>query len=481
MTIDVRSTEVKAGSLLLDSKNTRIPADRRSENQRHLLHELLAHEDVKGLAKSIAKLGFFANERLVVVPTGRRFTVLEGNRRLAAIRLLLNPELASSQPEIKYFKSLSTKTDLNALGKIDVSIVPDRLAAAPIIAALHTGDSKRRWSSLQQARFYRELLEQGLQPAEISEQLGISLGQIRSFLRSEKLHRIALSLDFDEDARKKVEDPRFPLTTLERFIDSQIGRKFLGIELDEHKGFVGVVHPERFKAVLTKVVADVSTKGMTRRINDESGFKSYIAEAEQTLPKTKKRGSFDPDYFVPEYSGSEESVPVEKPKPIRALAKAPKESTSIVPRGFTCGSNVTRVSEIFKELKSFKISDQRNSIGVMLRVLMDVALWSYIKAEGHTKAVCDHFDRNEKKRKYNPDWTPPLRDLISYAVENRIFNNMSSDGYKSVRSLAAKDGNYFITIDGFNEFTHNPHVTPTEGDLRALWARAEPMLEIILS
>jgi hypothetical protein len=481
VSVDTRSTKVKTGSLLLDPKNTRIPSDRRSDSQRQLLHELLAHEDVKSLAASIAKIGLFANERLVVVPSGRCFTVLEGNRRLAAIKLLLSPELAPTTSLVKYFRSLSAKADLASLGKVDVAVVPDRLSAAPIIAALHTGDSKRRWSSLQQARFYHELLMQGLQPSEISDQLGISLAQIRSFLRTEKLHRIALTLDLDADVRKRVEDPRFPLTTLERFIDSQIGRKFLGVELDDEKGFVGVAHPERFKAVLARVVADATTKGMTRKINDKKGFQDYIKQAETALPRTKKRGSFDPDAFVVDGDDAKRDDSGGQRERQHTSPKTPKPSTSIVPRGFVCRSKTTKVSSIFKELKSLRISEQRNSTGVMLRVLMDVALWSYIKQEGHAKAVCDHFDKNGKKRNYNPDWTPPLRDLISYAVDKRILHGMAADGYKAARSLAAKDGDYFITIDGFNEFTHNPHVTPTEGDLRALWDRAEPMLEIILS
>ncbi|MBW6391111.1 ParB N-terminal domain-containing protein [Billgrantia antri] len=465
----------------MDPKNTRIPADRRSNNQRQLLHELLAHEDVKGLAASIAKLGLFANERLVVVPAGRRFTVLEGNRRLAAIKLLLSPELAPTTSQVKYFRSLSAKADLASFGKIDVAVVPDRLSAAPIIAALHTGDAKRRWSSLQQARFYHELIEQGLQPSEVADQLGISLAQIRSFLRTEKLHRIALSLELEADIRKRVEDPRFPLTTLERFIESQTGRKFLGIELDDEKGFVGVTHPDRFKAVLARVVSDVTTKGMTRKINDEAGFRKYIEEAEKDLPKTKKRGSFDPDALVVDNEDTEENSSETRHERPRPAPTIPKPSLSVVPRGFVCRSQVTKVSAIFKELKSLKVSEQRNSTGVMLRVLMDVALWSYIKKEGHAEAVCAHFDKTGKKRSHNPDWTPPLRDLISYAVEKRMLHGMAADGYKSARSLAAKDGNYFITIDGFNEFTHNPYVTPTEGDLRALWERAEPMLEIILN
>ena len=480
MAVDTRSTRVKVGSLLLDPKNTRIPADNQSDSQRQLLHQLLEHEDVKKLASSIAKLGLFANERFVVLPYGRRFVVLEGNRRLAAIKLLLNPELAPSPAQVRYFRALSAKSDLSSLNKVDVAIVTDRLSAAPIIAALHTGDAKRRWSSLQQARFYKELQEEGLSSADISEQLGISLGQVRSFLRAEKLHRVALSLDLDAPARGRVEDPRFPLTTLERFLESKIGRKFLGIELDEHKGFVGKVHPDRFRAVLTKVVADVTTKGITRKVNDEQGFKRYVEEAEKALPRTKKRGAFDPDKMLAAKSESDDVVEDDVGPASPTKPRSPVPSQSIVPRGFVCRSKAQRVVAIFKELKSLKIASQRNSTGVMLRVLLDVAVWSYLKSEGHEKAVLDHCDPRRKKRRHNADWTPPLRDLISYGVEKRAFKGMTADGYKAVRSLVSKDAGYFITIQGFNEFTHNPYVTPTEGDLRALWGRAEPLLEIVL-
>jgi len=117
----------------------------------------------------------------------------------------------------------------------------------------------------------------------------------------------------------------------------------------------------------------------------------------------------------------------------------------------------------------------------MVRVLIDIALWHFYECQKHIQAVCDHYDKDGKRRNFNSTWTPPLRDLISYAVEQTLFTGMGAAGYKSVKTLAAKDADYFVTIEGFNAFTHNPYVTPTEGDLRALWQRAEPMLQIILN
>lgn len=480
MTTESKSASIKAGSLLLDPKNTRIPPERRYDDQRHILHQLLEHEDVANLASSIAKRGLFPNERLVVMTTGRRFTVLEGNRRLAAIRLLLNPELAPTERQVKYFRKLSMKADLAALGKIDVAIVQSRIAAAPIIAALHTKEAKRRWSSLQQARFYHELVDEGQTPSEVAEELGVALGEVRSFLRTELLHRLALSLEYDDHVRRKIEDSKYPLTTLERFIESKVGRGFLGVQLDDGKGFRGVVHADRFRAVLGRVAEDIATRpGLTREINDEKGFKDYIAKAELQIGKTKVRGKFDPESLLHKDETESEVGGGKVEKPLK-ISRAPRLSPSVIPSGFSCTTLNDRVRAVFKELRQLKIVDHRNSTGVMLRVLLDIALWEFYKRNGLEKAACDHFDRNGKKRANNPEWTPPLRDLISYAVEKRVFPGMTASGYKAVRTLAARDASYFITIEGFNAFTHNPYVTPTEGDLRALWQRAEPMLEIIL-
>jgi hypothetical protein len=483
MSCETRSLTVKTGSLLLDSKNTRIPSDRRSDDQRRLIQELLEKEDVKELAASIAKLGLFPNERLLVLATDRHYVVLEGNRRLAAIKLLLNPGLAPTDALVSYFRKLSDRANLSELATLEVTVYPTRISAAPVISALHIGDSKKHWSSLQQARFYRELVDEGLTPEGIAErESGVTLGQVRAFLRSEQLHRVALTLDIDEDTRNKVDDSRFPLTTLDRFVDSKTGRKFLGIEFDDSQGFKGVVHPERFKAVLAHVVKDiVNVKSITRKINSEDDFKRYVAEAETLIPKTPKQGSFSPSSLLGEDQSGNQNPNIGAALQPTTLKRTIKPSPSVIPRGFQCNSKSDRVRAVFTELKSMRIAEQRNSTGVMLRVLLDIALWHFLDSERHTQSVCSHFDKDGKKKKYDANWTPPLRDLISYAVEHTLFPGMDASGYKSVRTLVARDADYFITIEGFNAFTHNPYVTPTEGDLRALWQRAEPMLEIILN
>ena len=470
---------MKVGNLLLDPRNTRIPTAHQTDDQRALLHELATHEDVASLAKSIARVGLFPHERMVVMRQGRSYLVLEGNRRLAAIKFLLNPELAQTDAQVRRYRQLARTTDFASLTAVDVVIVNNRLEAARIIAALHTKNPKRRWEAVQQAQFYREMVDGGLTPTEVAQELGVTVGQVRSYLRSEKLYRVALTLDFPDAVRKKLEHRRFPLTTLDRFLESKKGQAFLGIKLDDEHDFVGKVHPDRFRVVLRKVAADVATvSGLTRKINNEQDVERYVSEAQQGLPKTKIRGKFKPTLFL----GGEEKDEVEKKKDEKPKKKRrTKPSKSVIPTGFTCTTRQSKVRALFDELKKLDVAKQRNSSGVMLRVLLDVALWCFYKENKRDTAVMSHYDKDGKRRKRNPDWTPSLRDLISYGAEKRIFLGMAADGYKSFRKLLARDHNWIATIDTLNEYTHNPQVQPTEPELREVWQRAEPVLEIILN
>src|SRR5579864_4251457 len=86
---------LNAGELLLDLENPRIS---KATNQREVLQKLIEDQDLKlvVLAESIVADGLNPMDRWLVIksPTERgMFIVLEGNRRLAAIKILQNPSV----------------------------------------------------------------------------------------------------------------------------------------------------------------------------------------------------------------------------------------------------------------------------------------------------------------------------------------------------------------------------------------------------
>jgi len=156
--------EVDIDGLLLDLENYRIPT--RREDEAGALKYLFASEDVLGAARLIIRDGYFDNEVPIVIAAtpdadGPPFVVLEGNRRVSALKALRDPALVPGhESELRALLKRYAVEAQNLPERIRVIVAPDRATAAPHVARLHTGISKRRWSRDQQATFYYSLVDE---------------------------------------------------------------------------------------------------------------------------------------------------------------------------------------------------------------------------------------------------------------------------------------------------------------------------------
>jgi hypothetical protein len=81
--------------LHFDPQNPRIPEGVDGTSDEQVLRWMLSDATLLDLMGSIAEHGYFAGEPLLLAPREPEgYTVVEGNRRLAAVRLLLHPEQA---------------------------------------------------------------------------------------------------------------------------------------------------------------------------------------------------------------------------------------------------------------------------------------------------------------------------------------------------------------------------------------------------
>src|SRR2546426_249033 len=123
-------TDVGVDDLLLDADNPRL-ASRPGEgplSQEQIVKVMWSDMAVDEIALSIAANGFYHHEPLLVVPSergkGPPYVVVEGNRRLAAVRLLREADLraktkATDLPEL-------TDKDRAALDSLPVQVFPNR-------------------------------------------------------------------------------------------------------------------------------------------------------------------------------------------------------------------------------------------------------------------------------------------------------------------------------------------------------------------
>ncbi len=142
--------DLQIEQLLLDSDNPRISG---AASQRDTLQRLLDDQEEKlfALAESIASDGMSPIDRLLVVRQDNdsdRFIALEGNRRVAALKLLSNPtvltglEVKSSLR--KRFEDLARNFDRSTVEPLACFEVSSREDGVPWLFLRHTGENEGR-------------------------------------------------------------------------------------------------------------------------------------------------------------------------------------------------------------------------------------------------------------------------------------------------------------------------------------------------
>ncbi len=140
--------DVDLNGLLLDLDNYRIPTHR--DDEAAALKYLFASEDVLGggdvssvmVASTTRSRGGLDREGSADKPP---YIVLEGNRRVSALKALQDPSVVPGhETELRALLKRYAVEAENLPKRIRVLVAPDRATAAPHVARLHTGISKRR-------------------------------------------------------------------------------------------------------------------------------------------------------------------------------------------------------------------------------------------------------------------------------------------------------------------------------------------------
>jgi hypothetical protein len=124
--------------------------------------------DVKELVQSISASGFFPHEALIVAEEDGRHIVIEGNRRLAAVKILLNPGIAQTNGWV--IPSISNDARA-ALEELPVSI-ENRENAWRYLGFKHV-NGPAKWSSYAKAQYIADVHRRYHVPlADIANQIG---------------------------------------------------------------------------------------------------------------------------------------------------------------------------------------------------------------------------------------------------------------------------------------------------------------------
>ena len=167
--------------LLLDVDNPRLPKFSATPSQDELTSYIAKEYAIAELMDSFVINGYFDEEPLVAIPNQsegpKPLIVVEGNRRLVALKLLLEPGLAnrlrdptSGRPmRVSVPKIGRAKQD--QLRAIPVRIYETRAEILPYLGYRHiTG--VMTWDSYPKARYVAQLVQQGMDIRSIQRKIG---------------------------------------------------------------------------------------------------------------------------------------------------------------------------------------------------------------------------------------------------------------------------------------------------------------------
>jgi hypothetical protein len=439
---------------------------------REILAELIAHEQVYELAKDIATQGFFPTEMLVCVEEKGKLVVIEGNRRVASLKVLLSPEFAPPE-ESGRFRALVRKYG-SPTAEVRILVAPSRTAAAPLIMNRHTRTAVRGWQPIQQARFVNSLRTENMSLDQVASLTGFTKAELSKVLRTYTLYEMALKLRLSKEAVRVVHDPReFNTSALERIFDRPSVREFLGVSFDEDGNMSARSRKGDFIKIYQSLVEDIALDRVnTRDLNKAESIDKYVNKLSATLPgKRIRSGRFSSKDLLGE-GVSDEVKPGKKP----ARKRRSSSDLYLIPRSFKCELNMPRISTVLSELQQLRVGDFENSVAVLIRVFIEMSVSHYLESTGKMKALIARLDKNKKKPS---TWTPTFRQMLNEILQNEPAMDIPIQARRALMRAISND-DHPLSLDGMDQFIHNPYMAPTVRELRQFWNVFEDLAGILM-
>lgn len=187
--------KIRTSELVLDLGNPRILEPVKSQDE--IRKYLLKNEDVAELAQRINRVGILPGDVLVVIEENNQYVVMEGNRRAAAIQMMLDRSLIP--PGETGIPDVGAEIK-EIIQEQDAHIVENRKMAERMMATRHI-EGVKRWKTIAKQNFFYSRFERGSSIRQLSEQTGISASDIRKHIR-----QYGLFIGTYEDYKK--ENPR---------------------------------------------------------------------------------------------------------------------------------------------------------------------------------------------------------------------------------------------------------------------------------
>lgn len=463
---------LSVASVHLDARNPRLGREYLARAPREIIQYLFDHDKALDVAQSIAARGYFPNEPLLAVKENGRYVVVEGNRRLAALKALKEPGLLSPKFERQISRLAKQISDPRDMMSVPVTLAPSRRATDQQIAGRHIGMPVLAWEAENRASFILDKLEEGYDNDQLRDRLGFTLADIQKARQTRAIADMARSIDLPDEIKARLENPRAKIfTTVGRVFDSSVGREYLKVKIDPEHGLRGHTTKKEFLKGFTKLVHDVALgEQSSRTLNKSEDINKYFKSWSANERPIKKRGSFVPADIITgkSVSSSPEEAKAKKPLPR-------KINLTVLPKSLKVRFGNERLSDIRNELVRLKREDYPNAGAVLLRVFLELSALHYLERSGELPKVIKRLGDKGQLR-YG---TPAMKQLVPTVIGLAKKNLSKSDAIR-VEKAIKYDAAAPFTLSDLHAFVHQDNDMPSARDILQFWLRTESLFRLML-
>lgn len=423
------------------------------ENDRHgplpseheCIEWLLEHhrDHMINLAIDIAEHGLSPIEGILVLPSSDEapgdFDVWEGNRRVAAMKLLHDPNRCHDAKIRRRFSNIRSKAEAPIADTIECTVAPSVEEAERLIELRHQGKQEGvgtlGWNARQKERHQQRRGKKG------------------RYSYSYQLVD-AVKDKVDTDLGEQVSDSRFPISTLDRILKNSKAREFLGLSTEAGEPTRLIEEKETLKG-LTKILQDVADGMPVREVYNSDAIQDYLGTFKRTETPNRRKVLSDPQPL---------SAPggAPAPKKKRSVRQLDRDRKRLIPSSVTYRITHPRVNEIYRELRRLDVSTSRNAVAVLFRVFLELSIECYLDEHGV------RFKPGDKLRQ-------KARKAVDHMDKNGWLNRRGRKGIDT----AIDSRNTTHAVDTFHAYVHNGsfHVVPS--DLNVAFDNLRPFFDAL--
>lgn len=495
--------KIKIKNFLINSENYRYEP---VENQDEALLTMVDEQDKKLLVliEDIIINGLNPADLPIVKPFKNKYLVLEGNRRITALKLIATPEIIKELNYNFYKKLVKKLKQYDNIGFNEdteircVSFLREEDCLKWIElkhTGLNGGKGTDSWDTISKERFK-----------------DTNMGNIT--LASQLINYIISNPFIKTDLKEQL--PKLPSTNLTRLISDPHVRDNFGFKLESKKLYKQYPDNEISKP-LSKVlydlinnvikVADIYSK-VNRiqylttfkpenlpdekqkldidepidndRIKSDVKYNTMIKDTNSTSVKTidniKNNDSITPVTTTLTRQAHDASKVLNTqstinnsndsknltPKSTKRSNKNSFDRACMIPSKFNIKIGNKRINDIYKELKILKLDNFANAASVLFRVFIELSVDEFIEVY----SIKIH-DRD------------PLRVKVEKVLNHLKDKKLITDELAKPINVSISSTNNILSINTFNAYVHNKYMIPSKRELITSWDNVEGFINIM--